>query len=63
MLKNTLLFAFAELPAEFDKEVLFTCLREMKKLEDKIMASERAEPITVDEAKQIVSLHFKQKAE
>lgn len=63
MLKTTLLSAFTELPAEFDKEMLFTCLREMKQLEDEIMASGRAEAITVDEAKQIINLHFKQKAE
>ena len=63
MLKTTLLSAFTELPAEFDKEVLFNCLQEMKKLEDEIMASGRAEAITVDEAKQIINLHFKKKAE
>jgi hypothetical protein len=57
------LSAFTELPAEFDKEVLFTCLQEMKKLEDEIMVSGRAEAITVDEVKQIINLHFKQKAE
>ena len=63
MLKTTLLSAFTELPAEFDNEVLFSCLQEMKKLEDEIMASGRAEAITVDEAKQIINLHFKHKAE
>lgn len=63
MLRTTLLSAFIELPAELDKEVLFTCLQEMKKLEDEMMASGRAEAITVDEAKQIINLHFKQEAE
>ena len=59
MLKTTLLSAFEELPAEFDKEVLFTCLQKMKKLQDEIVANGRAEAITVDEAKQIINLHFK----
>ena len=63
MLKTTLLSAFTELPVEFDKEILFACLQKMKELEDEIRASGRAEAITVDEAKQIVNLHFKQKAE
>lgn len=58
MLKTSLLSAFTELPAEFDKEVLFACLQKMKKLEDEILASGRAEAITVDEAKQIVNIHF-----
>lgn len=62
MLKNTLLSAFTELPAEFDKEMLFACLREMKKLEDEILASKRAEAITAPEAKQIINLHFRQQA-
>ena len=63
MLKTTLLSAFTELPAEFDKEVLFTCLQEMKKLEDEILVSGRAEAIIVDEARQIINLHFRRKAE
>lgn len=58
MLKTSRLSAFTELPAEFDKEVLFACLQKMKKLEDEILASGRAEAITVDEAKQIVNIHF-----
>ncbi|OGX81893.1 hypothetical protein BEN47_18875 [Hymenobacter lapidarius] len=63
MLKATLLSGFTELPAEFEKDTLFSCLREVKNLEDQIRVSGREELITVDEVKQIVKLYFKQKAE
>ena len=63
MLKTTLLSAFTELPAEFDKEVLFSCIREIRELEYEIQTSGRSEAITVDEIKQIVKLHFKKEAE
>lgn len=61
MLKTTLLSAFAELPAEFDKEILFACLREVRKLEQEIEANRRGEAITSEEIKQIIRTNFYEK--
>lgn len=61
MLKTTLLSAFTELPAEFDKEILFTCLREVRKLEQEIEASGRSEAITSEEIKQLIRNNFHEK--
>lgn len=58
MLKTTLLSAFTEMPAEFDKEVFFACLGEVSKLEQEIEASGRSEAITSEEIKQIIRANF-----